>query len=110
MTGELPSGCEVRQCAMKVSLVSSPGPFPAFQCCTLKRKAGNGPGDEARFHQIFRLNSTSRFVAKSLLDTKIDTKGSLLSLALMKELAGRYSEGAILYYFKCRRELGQRGH
>ena len=35
-------------------LASSPGPFPAFQCCTLKStqratlKAGNGPGDEAR--------------------------------------------------------------
>ena len=28
-------------------LASSPGPSPAFQLCTLKRKAGNGPGDEA---------------------------------------------------------------
>ena len=37
-------------------LALSPGPFPAFQCCTLKSlplfsvqhwKAGNGPGDEA---------------------------------------------------------------
>ena len=27
-------------------LASSPGPFPAFQCCMLK-KAGNGPGDAA---------------------------------------------------------------
>ena len=29
-------------------VASSPGPFPAFQSCTLKSwKAGSGPGDEA---------------------------------------------------------------
>ena len=43
--------------------------------------------------ETFRLNSTSyRFVAKSLL---VDRHQGLLSLVLMKELAGKYSEGAI---------------